>query len=134
MTTEEFQRAVLQELKNIKGDINGLKEDVSTLKGDISTLKEDVGSLKGDVSSLKGDVGSLKGDVSLLKGDVSSLKAGQIELKDQLKDVILQTADLTEFREETNSKLDTIIEENAILKEITGKHEVDIRRMQKRII
>ncbi|SHD76267.1 hypothetical protein [Schnuerera ultunensis] len=41
---------------------------------------------------------------------------------------------MTEFREEINAKLDTVIEENEILKELIGKHEVDIRRIQRRIV
>ncbi len=51
-----------------------------------------------------------------------------------MKAISEQTADLTEFREETNKKLDTIIEENDILKELIGKHEVSIRRIQRRIV
>ncbi len=54
--------------------------------------------------------------------------------KKELEVITEQTADLTEFREETNAKLDTIIEENEILKELIGKHEVDIRRIQRRIV
>ena len=41
---------------------------------------------------------------------------------------------MTKFREEANAKLDTIIEENDIFKELIGKHEVDIRRLQRRIV
>ncbi len=77
---------------------------------------------------------SLKeGQRSLEKGQ-RSLEEGQREIKKELKAITEQTADLTEFREETNVKLDTIIEENEILKELIGKHEVDIRRLQRRIV
>jgi len=77
---------------------------------------------------------SLKeGQRSLEKGQ-RSLEKGQREIKKELKAITEQTADLTEFREETNVKLDTIIEENEILKELIGKHEVDIRRLQRRIV
>ena len=58
----------------------------------------------------------------------------QREMKRELKAINEQTAILTEFREESNTKLDTIIEENDILKELIGKHEVDIRRLQRRIV
>ncbi|SHI12441.1 hypothetical protein [Sporanaerobacter acetigenes] len=77
---------------------------------------------------------SLKeGQRSLEKGQIS-LEEGQREIKKELKAITEQTADLTEFRQETNTKLDTIIEENEILKELIGKHEVDIRRLQRRIV
>lgn len=85
MTNEEFQRVVLEELREIKSEQRQMKEELRQMNKDI-------------------------------------------------KSVIEQTADLTEFREETNAKLDLIIEENDILKELIGKHEVDIRRLQRRII
>ena len=69
-----------------------------------------------------------------LKVGQRNLEEGQREIKKELKTITEQTADLTEFREETNAKLDTIIEENDILKELIGKHEVDIRRIQRRIV
>lgn len=85
MTNEEFQKIVLEELREIKSEQRQMKEELRQMNKDI-------------------------------------------------KSVIKQTADLTEFREETNAKLDLIIEENDILKELIGKHEVDIRRLQRRII
>ena len=87
-----------------------------------------------ELKSLKEGQRSLeKGQRSLEKGQ-RSLEEGQREIKKELKAITEQTADLTEFREETNVKLDTIIEENEILKELIGKHEVDIRRLQRRIV
>ena len=69
-----------------------------------------------------------------LKEGQRNLEEGQREIKKELKAITEQIADLTEFGEETNAKLDTIIEENEILKELIGKHEVDIRRIQRRIV
>lgn len=73
--------------------------------------------------------------------ELRSLKEGQREIKEEqreirseLKAINVQTADLTEFREQTNAKFNTIIEENDILKELMGKHEVDIRRLKRKIV
>lgn len=106
MTNEEFQRIVLEELKSLKEGQRSLEEGQRSLE---------------------------EGQRSLEKGQ-RSLEEGQREIKKELKAITEQTADLTEFREETNAKLDTIIEENEILKELIGKHEVDIRRLQRRIV
>ena len=77
---------------------------------------------------------SLKAGQINLEARQSNLEEGQREIKKELKAITEQTAILTEFREETNAKLDTIIEENDIFKELIGKHEVDIRRLQRRIV
>ncbi len=77
---------------------------------------------------------SLKEGQKNLEEGQRNLEEGQREIKKELKAITAQTADLTEFREEINAKLDTIIEENEILKELIGKHEVDIRRLQRRIV
>ena len=87
-----------------------------------------------ELKSLKeGQKNLEEGQKSLGKGQ-RNLEEGQREIKKELKAITAQTADLTEFREEINAKLDTIIEENEILKELIGKHEVDIRRLQRRIV
>ena len=85
MTNEEFQSIVLNELKEIKGDINDLKTDVSSLKTDVSSLKTDVSSLK---------------------TDVSSLKDGQKELERLTRSIHEETANLMEFRVSTEKKLE----------------------------
>ncbi len=77
---------------------------------------------------------SLKEGQRNLEEGQRNLEEGQREIKKELEAITEQTADLTEFREEINAKLDTVIEENEILKELIGKHEVDIRRIQRRIV
>ena len=54
-------------------------------------------------------------------------------IKGSFYDIILISY-LTKSREEINAKLDTLIEENEIIKGINGRHEVDIRRLKRRII
>ncbi len=87
-----------------------------------------------ELRSLKEGQRNLEEGQRNLKEGQRNLEEGQREIKKELKGITEQTADLTEFREETNAKLDTIIEENEILKELIGKHEVDIRRIQRRIV
>ena len=106
MSNEEFQRIVLEELR-------GLKEGQGSFSKELRGLKEEQ---RGFSEELRG------------------LKEEQIEMRKEIKAITEQTAILTEFREESNAKLDKIIEENDIFKELIGKHEVDIRRLQRRIV
>ncbi|MGM0397234.1 MAG: hypothetical protein ACQEP4_09310 [Bacillota bacterium] len=106
MTNEEFQRIVLEEL---------------------SGLKEGQGKLETGQKKLEGRIGSLEGRMESLEGQMEGLES-------KFDAVIEQTAILTEFKEETIAKLDVIIEENKIFKEIFGEHEVDIRRIKKLIV
>lgn len=87
-----------------------------------------------EIKALREEVVELKqGQLKLEQGQ-SKLEQGQEEIKRELKAVIEQTANLIEFREETNTKLDILIEENEIIKEINGRHEIDIRILKRRII
>lgn len=77
---------------------------------------------------------SLKAGQINLEARQSNLEEGQREIKKESKAITEQIVNLAEFREKANAKLDTIIEENDIFKELIGKHEVDIRRLQRRIV
>ena len=120
MTNEEFQKIVLEEIKALRVEVRELKEGQIRLEQGQSKLEQRQSKL--EHGQLKLEQGQLK------------LEQGQEEIKKELRAVIEQTADLTEFRQETNEKLDTLIEENDIIKEINGRHEVDIRRLKRRII
>ena len=91
MTNEEFQRIVIESLKE-------LREGQKALESRQSALEE-----------------------------------GQKDIYRLAKATQEQTAELTEFRTETNEKLDLLIEDNEVIKEMVGKHEVDIRIMQRKI-
>lgn len=105
-SNEEFQKIVLEELKGLREGQNELNTKV----------------------------GSLDTKVGILESSVASLEKGQQEIKRQLDAITEQTTDLSEFRTETIEKLDTIIDENEILQEIVGTHEVSIRRIQRRVV
>ena len=120
MTNEEFQKIVLDEIKILREEVAGLKQGQSKLEQGQSKLEQGQSKLE-------------QGQSKLEQGQ-SKLEQGQEDIKRELKAVIHHTADLTEFREKDNEKLDTLIEENDIIKEINGRHEIDIRRLKRRII
>jgi len=128
-----------EDVSALKTDVSGLKEDVSTLKTDVSALKTDVSALKTDVSALKTDVSGLKEDVSTLKTDVSQLKAAQEE--DHLILKALEHKAETNKAEHDKMLIDisqihgyykSVSENIDAIKEVIGRHEIDITVLKRR--
>ena len=120
MTNEEFQKIILEEIRALRGEVVELKQGQTRLEQRQTKLEE--GQTRLEQRQIKLEEGQ------------KHLEIGQEEIKKDLKAVIEQTVGLTEFRQEANEKLDILIEENDIIKEINGRHEVDIRRLKRRII
>jgi len=66
-------------------------------------------------------------------GELKNLKEGQERIEKKLDAVNNQTANLTEFRTETNMKLDKIVEDIDFLKHKEFLNEQDIFSIKKRI-
>ena len=155
MINEEFQRIVLEELKKLNEKVSNLEIGQQNLEKGQRNLEVGQQNLEkgqrnlevGQQNLEKGQYNLEVGQQNLEKGQYNlemgqqnlekrqkNLEVGQKEIRKDLKAVIEQTADLTEFKEEVNKKLDTLSEENKALKEIVGRHEVDIRRLKSKII
>lgn len=106
MTNEDFQRLVIEKLGNLEKGQHDLEMSVKSLE-----------------ISVKG-----------LELSMKDLEQGQSEIKEDIKAIVEQTADLTEFREEVKDKLDTLIQENLSIHGILGEHEVAIRTIRRRVI
>lgn len=119
MTNEEFQKIVLEELKIVRGEIKAVKGE---LTGEIQAVR---GELKEEIQAVKGELKTVGEEIKTLRQDI-----GRID--NTLKAVYNQTAVLTEFRTETNKKLDNIMEDNKSIHEILGEHEVSIRTIKRR--
>jgi uncharacterized protein (UPF0335 family) len=61
---------------------------------------------------------------------VDNLEQGQQAIKKDLKAVINQTADLTEFKEEINTKVDKVIDELSTIEIVTSKNWNDIAKLK----
>lgn len=118
MLNEEFQRVVLQELSGIKNDICSLKEGQKRLETGQGKLEARMENLEGRMEKL---------DVRMEK-----LEDKQEKFEKKLDAVYEQTAQLIEFRNEVNQKLDNIIEDNKSIHEILGEHEVSIRTLRRK--
>lgn len=83
-----------------------------------------------ELRKLNEKVGNLEqGQVKLEQGQVK-LEQGQEKIRKDLKAVIEQTADLTEFRGEINTKIDKIIEELNTIEIVTSKNWNDIAKLK----
>ena len=137
MTNEEFQKIVLEELKGLREDVAGLKEGQSNLEeGQLkleqgqSNLEEGQLKLEQGQSNLEEGQLKLEQRQSNLEEGQLKLEQGQEEIKRELRAVVEQTADLTEFREEINAKVDKIIEELNTIEIVTSKNWNDIARLK----
>ena len=120
MTNEEFQKIVLEELRSLK---EGQKQ-----------LETGQKQLEVGQKQLEAGQRQLEAGQRQLETGQKQLEAGQKEIRKDLKAVIEQTADLTEFRQEANEKLDSLIEDNKSIHGILGEHEVSIRTLRRRVI
>ena len=155
MTNEEFQKAVLEELKGLKegqtrlegnqarlegnqarleGNQARLEKGLVRLEGRQTKLEEGQAKVEGRLTRLEEGQTKVEGRLTRLEEGQRSLEMGQKEIVKDLKAVIEQTANLTEFRTETNKKLDNLLEEDKSIHEILGDHEVIIRTLRRRIV
>ena len=119
MKNEEFQRIVLEELRDLKVGQGRLEVRMDRIEDRMGSLEDRMGSLEDRMDKIEDKVGKLE--------------EGQGGILHSLDGLIEQTASLTEFRVEVNAKLDRIIDENRVFKEIIGRHEVDIEMLKKKI-
>ena len=105
-TNEEFQKTVLEELKELK---NGQQR-------------------------LEDRQGKLEAGQQRLEGRQEKLEASQKEIVRSIGAATEKTTDFDDFKEETNKKIDRLIADNRSICEILGEHEVTIRTMRRQIV
>ena len=130
MTNEEFQKIVLEELRKLNGKVDNLEQGQTRLEQ--SQIKLEQGQTKLEQSQAKLEQGQAKLEQSQTKLEQgqSNLEQGQEDIRKDIKSIIEQTADLTEFREEINAKVDKVIEELNTLEIVTSKNWNDIARLK----
>ena len=60
--------------KEVKGDIEGIKDGLIVVKMDLHGVKQDLNLVKEDLNSVKQDLNSVKQDLNLVKEDLNSVK------------------------------------------------------------
>lgn len=125
MADESLLVQILNEIKIIGNDVSGLKNDVLGLKNDVSGLKNDVTGLKDDVSQLKSDVSELKAgqqeNYQILKALEHKADVNKAEHDKMLIDI----SKIQGYQKNISENIDAV-------KEIIGRHEVDITVLKRR--
>lgn len=103
LSNEEFQSLVLEELRGIRGDINYLKEGQTRLEHRLERVENRVESVENRLESVANRL---------------------VRVENKLDAVYEQTAILTEFRTETNMKLDKLMEDNRSIHEMAGMKSI----------
>ena len=132
MSNEEFQKVILAELESIKNDIRDLKEGQKRLEGSQKSLEEGQKRLESSQRSLEEGQKRLEDRQGKLEERMGKLEDRQEKFEKKLDAVYEQTAQLIEFRNEVNLKLDNILEDNKSIHEILGEHEVSIRTLRRK--
>ena len=109
MTNEEFQKIVLEKLGNLEDKVVGIGNKVVGLEDKVVGLEDKVV-----------DLGN----------KVVNLEKGQEEIKKDVKSIIEQTANLSEFRYEINTKVDKLTEEFNTIEIVTAKNWNDIAKLK----
>ena len=133
MNNEQFQELVLQELRDLKTDVQGIKSDVAGVKTDVKRIESDVQGLKSEVQGVKSEVQGVKSEVQGLKSEVSEIKADVKVLIRKMDTVYEQTAGLTEFRTEVANAIGGVLDDQKSIVAIVGDHEVQIRNLQRKL-
>lgn len=88
MTVDNKLDLILQEIKNVKDDVSGLKSDMVEVKADIVSLKSDVSELKSDMVEVKADISGLKENVAELYNKTDILRMRQDITNRKLDDLL----------------------------------------------
>ncbi len=143
----EGQKSLAAEIGSVNNDINTIKTDVGNIKTDLSNVKTDMNNVKLDVNSVKSEMNSLgdlvrKNSIKLeaieRKIDIvaevqtshkeqneNSLNNIESNLKQKLSLIEAATKNISSDVKEVKESID-------VLKDMTGRHEVDINILKRR--
>ncbi|GAB7386198.1 hypothetical protein BSNK01_00330 [Bacillaceae bacterium] len=110
---EHLLKQILHEVQAVKGEVQHLKDEVQYLKGQVHHLKDEVQHLKTEQQKTNARLAGMETKVEI---------------------IFSQTANLTEYHQETTFKLDAIRDDQKSIHEILGEHEVYIRTLRRRVV
>ncbi len=113
MDNEKFQQVVLEKLEALTDGQKRLEDRMTGIESEVSNLKNQVTGIDSKVTGFDSRLGSLE---------------------ESVRHIQEQTAGLLEFRKETKDSLAAIAETQSVISGILGEHEIQIRRIIKRIV
>lgn len=129
----EGQTRLETDVNNIKDDINNIKADVNNINADINNMKSDINNIKVDVNknSIKLETMEKKLDI-IIEVQTSHKEQNERGFK-EMDSKIEENTNLIEAATKSISKdVKEVIESVEVLKDMTGRHEVDINILKRR--
>ena len=125
MTNEAFQQIVLDKLGQLETELNSVTAKLGEVHNDLNGVKIELSEVKDDVAGIKTELSEVKDDVAGIKTELS-------EVKTQLNAVCEQTANLTEFKTNTEQHFADIKETLGFVlhKEIENERELYVLKMK----
>ena len=123
---ERMENLLLDLVKKVGANNTAVKD----LKGDMDGVKSEVAGLKTEVAGLKLDVTELKSDVSVLKTDVAELKRNQEIFREEL---FTQSARLDEYFKDLSEKLSDVALNANYAVSMVVKHDKEIFAIKERL-
>ena len=102
----------------VKMDLHGVKQDLNSVKQDLNLVKEDLNSVKQDLNLVKEDLNSVKQDLNSVKQDLNSVKQ---DLNSVKQDLNLVKEDVGSVKEEMHAGFKSMIAESAKNNEVLAK-------------
>lgn len=124
---------LLEGQNRLEGEVGGLKSDVSDLKGEVSGLNIRVSGLETEVKKNSIELEDVNRKIDVI-GEVQKAHKEQDEMAFRNTDVTIEEeSDLLRTALKSVSKDVKEVKENIdVLKDMTGKHEVDINILKRR--
>lgn len=132
MTDRELLEKILGELTGVKNEVSSVKDGLSSVKDEVSSVKDEVSLVKDEVSSIDNRVGSIENEVKWIK---TQQQEDHLILKALMHNSEVNKAEHDKMLNEMaymEGHLKNIDENLNAVKEIIGKHEVDIRVLKNR--
>lgn len=121
-----METEILKILKEMQGSIQIIGTKVDSLDSRFNSLESKVDSLESRFDSLESRFDSLESKVDFLEVNQRELSSDVKEIKSKIELVYDQTAYLTEFRTEVNTKLDQL----KVLENVTKENCYEIAKLR----
>lgn len=132
MTDRELLENMLSEIKSMKSDMQGMKTDIQGVKSDMQGMKDDIQGVKVDMHGMQGDIQGMKIDMQSMKiqqqENTSILRALEHSAEVNKAEHDRMFNDIDHMK----GHLKNIDESLDAVKEILGRHEVDIAVLKRR--
>ena len=130
MTTEEFQKIVLEELRELRVGQEELRKEQKELRVGQEELRKEQKELRVGQDEIRKEQKELRVGQDEIRKEQKELRVGQERIEKDLKAVIEQTADLTEFRHEVVEGLEEINSVISRLEIATAENWSDIAKLK----